>query len=367
MPKINLIKNESLTHTLIDNIFIDKFMPDANGTFVKVYLYLLRHKYSVEGLSIDLISSSLDILESDIIKALKYWDKKRVLDYKEFTLDDSIQIEILPLTETNTNTPSIQSKNESLKSVKLSSKPMYLEEEIAIYKTKSTEIKDLFEFAEAQFCRPLKFEELNILLSIYDWLKLPFDVIYLLIQYCASSKKNLKYAEKVAINWCENNILTKEQALQKLTAYDTSYGPIMKFMGLPTLAENQKSLINKWTSTYSFGINIIKKACEYSVNAKGTNVSFNYIDTILTEWYKNNLKTLEQIQTYREEKNKKYKEKISNSSAKTNNYVPSQKKNKFLNFPQTKYNFDEIEQLEMKRTIEKLKKAGIINESANNS
>lgn len=36
------------------------------------------------------------------------------------------------------------------------------------------------------------------------------------------------------------------------------------------------------------------------------------------------------------------------------------KKNKFLNFPQTKYNFDEIEQLEMKRQVEKLRKEGII-------
>ena len=42
MADIHLYTDSSSQLTSVSNIFIDEFMPDANGEFVKVYLYLLR-------------------------------------------------------------------------------------------------------------------------------------------------------------------------------------------------------------------------------------------------------------------------------------------------------------------------------------
>ena len=42
MSKISLHAEGISDVTVVPNIFIDQFMPSANGAYVKVYLYLLR-------------------------------------------------------------------------------------------------------------------------------------------------------------------------------------------------------------------------------------------------------------------------------------------------------------------------------------
>ena len=60
--------------TGVPNVFLDHYMPGANGEYVKVYLYLLRalgdpsRELSVTGLA-----DALDHTEGDILRALKYW------------------------------------------------------------------------------------------------------------------------------------------------------------------------------------------------------------------------------------------------------------------------------------------------------
>lgn len=67
-----------------------------------------------------------------------------------------------------------------------------------------------------------------------------------------------------------------------------------------------------------------------------------------------NKSTIENVVGYMRKLVKDYEPSIQHNPTK------QPKKNKFLNFPQTKYNFDEIEQLEMKRQVEKLRKEGIL-------
>ena len=63
--------------TLVDNHFIDCHMVKANGEFVKVYLFLLRHlNSSPVALTISTIADCLDNTEKDILRALNYWEKE---------------------------------------------------------------------------------------------------------------------------------------------------------------------------------------------------------------------------------------------------------------------------------------------------
>ena len=67
--------------TLVSNYFLDTYMPQANGEFVKIYLWLLRSA-SVSGSALEL-SSIADIFnctENDVLRALKYWKNTGVLD-----------------------------------------------------------------------------------------------------------------------------------------------------------------------------------------------------------------------------------------------------------------------------------------------
>ena len=47
MNKVNICSAVTAKETIISNIFVDRYMKDANGEFVKVYLYLLRHMNDV--------------------------------------------------------------------------------------------------------------------------------------------------------------------------------------------------------------------------------------------------------------------------------------------------------------------------------
>ncbi len=61
--------------TQVPNAFIDAYMPYADGSFVKIYLYLLRQAQDrVEKLSIEDIADALNNTESDVLRALHYWE-----------------------------------------------------------------------------------------------------------------------------------------------------------------------------------------------------------------------------------------------------------------------------------------------------
>ena len=70
-------------YTLISNYFLDVCMPQANGEFVKVYLYLLRNATGVSAsLELSSIADIFNCTENDVLRALKYWHKSGVLDLK---------------------------------------------------------------------------------------------------------------------------------------------------------------------------------------------------------------------------------------------------------------------------------------------
>ena len=66
--------------TLLSNIFIDRYMPRANGEFVKVYLYLLRYLPVPEhAFGLSDIADAFDCTETDVLRALRYWEKAGLL------------------------------------------------------------------------------------------------------------------------------------------------------------------------------------------------------------------------------------------------------------------------------------------------
>ena len=55
-------------------------MPEANGEFVKVYIYLLRALSSAPvSFSLEQMADRLLCTERDILRALKYWAKQELL------------------------------------------------------------------------------------------------------------------------------------------------------------------------------------------------------------------------------------------------------------------------------------------------
>ena len=66
--------------TILSNTFLDQYMPQANGEFVKVYLYLLRLTGAPDKeASLSSIADHLSCNESDVLRALTYWERAGIL------------------------------------------------------------------------------------------------------------------------------------------------------------------------------------------------------------------------------------------------------------------------------------------------
>ena len=80
MANLMLQTEQKITYTNVPNSFIDNEMCEANGDFVKVYLYLLRCTLGLpEDFSIPFIADKFNLTENDVIRALRFWEKKELI------------------------------------------------------------------------------------------------------------------------------------------------------------------------------------------------------------------------------------------------------------------------------------------------
>ena len=109
MVNIEILRDYTCTDTIVPNEFIDFFMPEANGEFVKVYLYLLRSMQShASNCTISAIADCFNNTEMDVIRALRYWQKTGLLHLEEEN-GEICKIHLLPITnaDTSTNVPEV--------------------------------------------------------------------------------------------------------------------------------------------------------------------------------------------------------------------------------------------------------------------
>ena len=84
MSKLVFDRGNFADFTSVSNVFIDEYMPKANGEFVKIYLLLLRLvNTGCSDLSTTMIADKFNMLESDVIRALKFWSEQNLLSISE--------------------------------------------------------------------------------------------------------------------------------------------------------------------------------------------------------------------------------------------------------------------------------------------
>ena len=71
MNTISLNTERKFSATVVPNLFIDRYMPSANGSYVKVYLYLLRClSGAAKPFTLSTAADALEETEKDIIRVL---------------------------------------------------------------------------------------------------------------------------------------------------------------------------------------------------------------------------------------------------------------------------------------------------------
>lgn len=351
------------TYVGVPNTFIDSYMAEANGEFVKVYLYLLRCMNAPSSnCSISAIADHFNHTEKDVLRALKYWEKVGVIGLE---LDANKQIvglcfNDLSTTVTESFAPVVQATSASQVTVAeepiaapaeekvtaASKKRSYTLDEKKAFST-NHEVSELLFIIETYLKHPLNATEMDTVLFWYDGLKFSGELIEYLVEYCITNKhSSLRYMDKVAISWADGGIDTIEKAKEHVTIRSKAYYSIMKAFGISgrNLADSEMAFVNKWSKEYAFDIELILEACKRTISAT-QKPSFEYTDSILTNWHQSQVHTIKDITALDEAFAKSKQSKPASANV-------SVKRNSFNNFNQRKYDSGELEKLFLTTSVQ---------------
>ena len=413
MTAINISSDIATSFTTVSDIFIDQYMPKANGEFVKVYLYLLRATGSGAGIAtISEIADHFSNTEADIIRALNYWASEGILQLQsgadgqimginlcslsvsgmqaaqsniqsavaDNTAQNNLQNSVVNNATKNnlqngvvnnvaqnistTNIRMQDSVVEKLKSQTTdkasSSQKEYTLDEIKEFR-KNPDISELFFIIETYLKHTLSSTDTNMVLYWLDELHFSTDLVEYLVEYCITKgHSSLRYMNKVALGWADAGIKTVDQAKDDAAAHSQIYYSVMKALGITgrNLVDSEVSLINKWVGEYGFDIELVKAACSKTISAI-QKPSFEYTDSILANWRKKDVHTLKDVEVLDANFARANKASATGSSQSTNAANGSSKpksnnsssKNKFNNFNQRNNDYDKLEKLFLNSTV----------------
>ncbi len=292
----------SVNMTVVSNEFIDTYMAAANGEYVKVYLYLLRNERA--NVTVSDIADALNHTEADVKRALAYWRELGVLAIDE-------------MREPNAASDERSGKEEMREAVSESAVTTAYPALGAVVRTTEHTIPDQgnrFErmqklsddgefsallYAVQQYLgKTFTQIECEKFAYFYDGLKMSADLLEYLAEYCAGGgHSSIRYIEKVALNWYQMGIKTREEAKDYTLRYSKDMSSVMKAFGItnrnPGTAELE--FMKKWFKEYGFDCALVTEACNRTITATGS-ASFPYADRILTGWKEQGVRMMSDVE-----------------------------------------------------------------------
>ncbi len=354
MGNMVLESNGTGDMTLVSNHFIDYYMAGTNGSYVKVYLYLLRHFQAGETmLTLSSIADALDHTESDIRRALNYLEKIHLLALSRAQGKEISGIRLLtparPEEEKEEEPALTEEKTVTEENAAAPAAPAVPAPVPAPVSDSEKELAWIMKVAERYLERLLNSSDQQLITYLFEEIGFSSELILYLYEYCASRGNNKSaYIEKVALAWADEGIRTIDQAKEASIRYNTDYNAVSKAFGLgrlPGTAERQ--YIDKWIHQYGFATNLITEACSRALLKTGR-PDFRYADGILLNWSKKGIFTPEAVA----EEDKAFAGSKVNIPAGSN--LPAAKSvvkpaaNRFTAFTQHEYTVNDIAELERK-------------------
>lgn len=361
----------SQQYTYIPNAFIDTYMPGANGSFVKVYLYLLRQMGSATPvLTIEMMADMLSNTEADILRALRYWKKQGLLDIEEkdgeithlclLPLEPSAPetaatVEPAPEPPAQTPAAAIAIAPEKPKTAparpanpapagsdaapirELPPRQNYTPLMAEALK-KDLEISSCLNSVETLLGTTMSDAHMQLILYLMSDLGFSRDLILTLYETAlARDKRSSRYIEAIALDWAKKGIRTPQEARDETNQFHGTYKVVATALGIKRpLAPAERAVIDRFAE-FHFTDDILAEACNRTVLQSG-DTNLNYTASILADWHKKGVKTLEDIKKC----DKSFHQKKQAAGKKKD----AGKKNQFQNFPQREYSRSDYDNLE---------------------
>jgi len=319
--QFEFIKDILLSDTLVPDIFLSDIMPRLPSDAVKVYLYcVFLSKYNKEArpedlaakldLSLDTVNAAFIILEQEglivrtpnVISLVNIKEQEILKLYKKKTTSDAEVV--------NNKTEANIKRNQCIDSIN----------------------KMFFQGIMA----PSWYTAIDNWFSTY---RFDEDVMVSLFKYCYDNNAlNVKYVERVAATWASKNI-TNHWELEKYMEACEKTREIGKTIAQSLslgrkLTSYEEKYLETWLNEYGYDMAIIDEALKLTV---GKTTPFKSAHNILTNWYKEGIKNLEQLKAYLEASSTERRKKAAPSGEKTS---------RIGNFQQRNYDDDFYDKLE---------------------
>ena len=171
----------------------------------------------------------------------------------------------------------------------------------------SENVRTLFSQAQTRLGRTIGTGDQSSLLLLHDYFGLPVEVILALCEYASVSGKggNMNYIYTLGVDWSKREIDTLEEAdeeFKRIQAIDKNWAPFCKITGIkkkkPTA--KQSEFLSVWIDRFHFTMEML--SCAYDEMSKHTDeMSFPYMNKILTQWYNAGVDTPEKVRLHEEE------------------------------------------------------------------
>ena len=283
-------KSMLFSNTEIPDVFFTEYLSSANGDYIKVYLYILFLSKYDKDIKINDLSKKLALPLKTIQEAFKYWEEAGVLIKKHtgYILVNLQEVELLKL-----YSPKLTSSPEDIKK---NAKNQY----------RAKAIENINNQFFQGIMSPSWYSDIDMWFKKYN-----FDeqVMLALFNYCFDhSALHRNYIQVVADSWYKNNIRSfsdLDKYYEKQEKISSVKKSIIKKLGL-----------NRNLTVYEYSLDIIEIALKKTTSK--SNISFEYLNKIISDWHDRNLKTATEIQEYiqmskqKQENIKDMKKQVSN-------------------------------------------------------
>ena len=269
--------------TVVDNIFINDYLPYAPDCCIKVYLYGLSkcNNSSAPDNNIENFANVLGMTVEEVEKYFLYWQEQGLV---QLLSTKPIEVRYLPISQ---GLNKIKKYNVD----KYADFNIQMQELLPNHMVTPTEYSEYYNVIENEHIEP--------------------EALVMITKYCIDLKgENVRYPYIVTVakNWAKEGVRTTqdvENKIQELDILDDKVHLVLNALGTKRKAQLEDvQMLNKWLEEFDFDLNVvIYVAKRFSIKSK---IDMLYLNNLLLKYYEMKLNSIEEIENYETEKQALY-------------------------------------------------------------
>ena len=276
------------SETMIPDIFFSDYLSQIPGDYLKIYLYIIFLSKYNKDIKLNDLSKKLNIPLKSISDGFKFLEENKLITKK------STGYIIIDLQETALHelyTPNLTVSKEKVA-------------QTAKNQSRAKAIEHINNMYFQGIMSPSWYNDIDIWFKKYN-----FDeqVMIALFDYCFNrSAMHRNYVQTVAEAWASNKIQTwndLDKYYEKQERLNSLKKTICKKLGKHNnLTQYEEAYIENWVLNFGYDMDVIEIALKRTTLKQAP--TFDYINTIITDWHDRNLKTPSEVNAFLEQRKK---------------------------------------------------------------